>query len=64
MYVAQVRDQSPVLANTIAQAFSISGPQAKFGPRDVADWTDNGLYSLSIHFSVVYSDFPLGYSLQ
>jgi hypothetical protein len=49
---------------SLQKTYSISGPLAKAGPRHVADWPENGLYSWLIQLPVVSSDLPFGYSLK
>jgi hypothetical protein len=50
--------------NIFYQTCSVCGPQATFGPWDVADWPRNGLYCWLTEFPVVSSNLPFGYSLQ
>jgi hypothetical protein len=46
------------IGSHVRQAYTISGP------RDVADWHDNGLYSWLIQFPVVSENLSFGYSLE
>jgi hypothetical protein len=46
------------------QAYKTGGPRATPGPRDVADWPDNGLDSCLVQCPVVSSDLTLGYSFN
>jgi hypothetical protein len=48
----------------LVELYLISGPRVTSGSRDIADWSNSGLYSWLIQFPVISSDLPFRYSLE